>query len=157
MMFVSLLIATLPLAVASPVEDGGHIPRGRAITDLAVLAELKAQHADALHKYNTGEAVFLTPENIPDHQYNLSLNRRPVVFGLAGFAILETAAASADPLATLGARLHDIITQNDYITREDKDYCRLDFQTHAGGDEVISIYANGTKNTADTSARNAFK
>jgi hypothetical protein len=60
MKFISLLLTALPLVATSPVS-GGYLG-GSEITDPDVLAELQAQRADALHKYNTGEAVYLTPE-----------------------------------------------------------------------------------------------
>ncbi|KAI1818407.1 hypothetical protein GGS20DRAFT_528484 [Poronia punctata] len=145
MRLISFLATALPLVAASPVS-GGHVG-GYEITDPAVLAELRAQHADALHKYNTGETVYVTPDELEDHQLDGSVHRRIFVTGLAGVVVIEAIGAILDiTLGTIASNILRVFRRDDFATWENTKLCRAEFYTHAGADLKADTYGRGVRN-----------
>lgn len=150
MKVTSLFLALLPLSAAVPLTAP---LGGRQITDPERLAQLELQHADALEKLNSGNIVPVASNGFKDIEFDGNQKRIFTIFGLAGMAIIEAAAAGTDLLATLGSRLHDIFTQTDYSIWHNTKYCRTYFQTHAGGEEYIKTYARGSSSATTVNER----
>ena len=143
MKIVQSLLLLLPLAAALPSSP--HTPLGDyQITDPDRIAQLEIQHAHVLDGLRSGKIIPATAEDLRTTEFGTHEKRIFTVFGLAGVALIEAIGAGVNILGTLGERLYVIFSASSNVIWHNPEYCRTYFQTHAGGEENIQIFARGS-------------